>query len=179
MNTYKLNNTVVELETLNYLSSRTGERFSQRDLAKALKVTPSAMTNTIKRLNEKELIVVEPTKSINFISYNRENLEAIERKRAENLRQIYQSKLLRKLEEELPGATIILFGSYAKGEDTKGSDIDIAIIGRKRKTLHLEPYEELLNRNISVNFYDGCKDIHKHLKNNILNGITLQGSVEL
>src|SRR3989344_5080391 len=83
------------------------------------------------------------------------------------------------LEEKFPGTTIILFGSYARGEDIHSSDIDIAIIGGKDKFLNLEPLENLLKRKININFYSSWKDIHKHLKNNILNGIILTGSVEL
>ena len=43
---------------------------------------------------------------------------------------------------EFPGCAIILFGSYSRGEDILGledlgnmSDIDIAVIGNKRKTI--------------------------------------------
>lgn len=79
----------------------------------------------------------------------------------------------------MPGGTIILFGSYAKGEDTYDSDIDIAVVGRSDKMLELERYEKVLGRTINVNFYDSWKAIHKNLKNNILNGIILHGSVDL
>ena len=65
------------------------------------------------------------------------------------------------------------------GEDTNTSDIDIAVIGRKEKMLHLREYEKILNREININFYNSWKEIHEHLKNNILNGILLHGYVEL
>ena len=97
----------------------------------------------------------------------------------ENLKSIYISGLTDYLHNELAGGTIILFGSYSKGEDTTTSDIDIAVIERKNKMLGLEKYEKLLNRKINANFYNSWKDIHKHLKNNILNGIILYGGVEL
>jgi len=113
------------------------------------------------------------------VTFNRENYKAIELKRVENLKMIYISGLSDFLEEKFPGTTIILFGSYARGEDIHSSDIDIAIIGGKDKFLNLEPLENLLKRKININFYSSWKDIHKHLKNNILNGIILTGSVEL
>jgi predicted nucleotidyltransferase len=83
------------------------------------------------------------------------------------------------LEENLTGGTIILFGSYAKGEDIKTSDIDIAVIERKKKQLNLEKFEFILNREINIQFYDSWRNIHKYLKNNILNGIVIAGSVDL
>ena len=179
MDTYKLNFTILELEIFSFLSLKAGERFSQREIAKALNVSPTAVSNTAKNLTAKNLIRVEKTKTINFISFNRDNPKAIELKRVENLKRFYILGLSDFLEENLAGATIILFGSYSRGEDTKLSDIDIAVIGRKDKLLNLETFEKKLNRQININFYSSWKEIHKHLKNNIINGIILSGSVEL
>tara|TARA_Y100000310_G_C20390945_1_gene672732 strand:+ start:133 stop:534 length:402 start_codon:yes stop_codon:yes gene_type:complete len=133
----------------------------------------------MKNLDRKNLIKIEKIKTINFTSFNRDNPRAIELKRTENLKQIYISELSNFIEEQFAGATIILFGSYSKGEDTKTSDIDLAIIGRKDKIINIEKFEKSLNRKININFYDSWKNIQKHLKNNILNGITLHGSIDL
>lgn len=82
--------------------------------------------------------------------------------------------------------TVILFGSYSRGDDvwineTEGhkSDIDIAIIGTKGKEIKLTRFDKLLERTIIINFYPSFKEIHKHLRDNILNGILLSGSVDL
>src|SRR3989344_5066998 len=179
MDIYKLKWTLLEQEVFSLLCSRAGEKLSQREIAIILNVSPTAVSNSIKNLKEKQLIKFEKTKTINFISFNRDEQRAIELKRVENLKNIYISGLSDYLEKELAGATIILFGSYARGEDTNTSDIDIAVIERKNKMLKLEPYEKMLNRKINVNFYNSWRDIHKNLKNNILNGILLQGSIEL
>ena len=179
MHIYKLKWTALQAEIFSLLCLKAGEKLSQREIAILLKVSPTAVANAIKKLKESDLIQLEKTKTINFISFNRDGPKAIELKRVENLKNIYTSGLSDYLEVELAGATIILFGSYARGEDTNTSDIDIAPIGRKDKILHLEEYEKILNRKINVNFYNSWKDIHKHLKNNILNGIVLHGSVEL
>ena len=179
MDTYKLNFTILELEIFSFLSIKAGEQLSQRDIAKALKVSPTAVANAVKNLIGKNLIKLQKTKTINFISFNRDNPKAIELKRVENLKQLYLSELPDFLEEKLAGTTIILFGSYSRGEDTNTSDIDIAVIGRKDKVIDLKVFEKRLNRKININFYDSWKNIHKHLKNNILNGIIITGSVDL
>lgn len=179
MDTYKLNFTILELEVFSFLCVTAGEKRSQREIAQILKVSPTAVSNAVKQLGIKNLIKIEKTKTINFITLNRDNAKAIELKRVENLKQMYISGFSDFLEEELPGSTIILFGSYARGEDTNSSDIDIAIIGRKDKLLSLEKFEKIFKKEININFYDSWKEIHKHLKNNILNGIILSGSVEL
>ena len=179
MDTYTINFTVLQLEIFSLLCVRAGEQLSQREIAKILNVSPTAITNSIKSLKEAQLIKVEKTKTINFISFNREERKAIEFKRVENLKNIYLSKLSMYLEQELAGGIIILFGSYSLGEDTIASDIDIAVIERKDKILELDKYEKILNRKINVNFYKSWQNISQHLKNNILNGILLQGSIEL
>ena len=179
MDTYKLNFTILELEIFSFLSIKAGEQLSQRDIAKALKVSPTAVANAVKNLIGQNLIKLQKTKTINFISFNRDNPKAIELKRVENLKQLYLSELPDFLEEKLAGTTIILFGSYSRGEDTNTSDIDIAVIGRKDKVIDLKVFEKILNRQININFYDTWKNIHKHLKNNILNGIIITGSVDL
>ncbi len=100
-------------------------------------------------------------------------------KRADNLRLIYETGLADFLEKEFAGATIILFGSYSRGEDVLNSDIDIAVIGRKEKEVDLIEYEKELERNININFYLSFKEIHKHLKENLCNGMMLVGGIEL
>ena len=179
MDMYKLKFTNLEHEIFSLLCIRTGEKLSQREIAKLLNVSPTAIAKPVKRLQEKNLAKIEKTKTINFVSFNRDEQRAIELKRAENLKNAYVSGLSDYLEEQLAGSTVILFGSYSRGEDTNASDIDIAVIGRKDKMLELEEYEKILNREINMNFYNSWQEIHKHLRNNILNGILLHGSVEL
>lgn len=179
MDTYKLKFTQLESEIFSLLCLRAGEKLSQREIAKLLLVSPTAISKTVKNLIEKRLARIQKTKTINFVSFNRDEARAINLKRVENLKIIYLSGLSDYLEEQLAGSTIVLFGSFSKGEDTNTSDVDLAVIERKDKILNLEPYEKTIHRKININFYDSWKSIHKHLKNNILNGIILHGSVEL
>lgn len=179
MDTSKLKWTSLQAEVFSLLCLRAGEKLSQREIAGILKVSPTAVANSVKKLKGDRLISVEKVKTINFVSFNRDEPKAVELKRSENLKNIYLSGLSDYLERELAGGTIILFGSYSRGEDTATSDIDIAVIERKDKPLRIEEYEKALNRKININFYDSWKGVHEHLKNNILNGIVLHGSVEL
>ena len=162
-----------------FLCIRAGEKLSQREIAGILDVSPTAVSNSVRKLKGKSLIKLEKIRTINFISFNRDEQMAIELKRTENLKNVYVSGLSDYLEEELAGATIILFGSYSLGEDTNTSDIDVAVIERKDKFLELEKYEKMLHRKIHVLFYNSWKDMNRHIKNNILNGILLHGSVNL
>ena len=179
MDIYKIKFTIMELELLSFLILHTGERFSQREIAQALKVSPTAVANAVKTLQAEGLITLEATKTTNFISYNRDSRQAIMLKKVENQKHLYASGLVDHLQEQLAGATVILFGSYAKGDDTIRSDIDIAVIGRKPKHLELQGFEKALCRTISINYYTTWSEIHKHLRNNILSGIVLAGGIDL
>ena len=179
MDNNKLKFTRLEQEIFSLLSNRSGEKLSQREIAKLLHVSPTAVSKSVKGLIREKIVKIEKIKNINFISFNRDNEKAIELKRIENLKQLYLSGLSDYLLNNLPGATVILFGSYSKGEDIFNSDIDIAVIEKKEKTLELDKYEKLLNRNIHILWFNSWKKINKHLLNNILNGIVLHGSVQL
>ena len=117
--------------------------------------------------------------NLNLISLNRNVKKTMQIKRTENLKLIYESGLNKVLDEELPWATIILFGSYSRGDDTISSDIDIAILRRKEKNIHLEVFEKMLERKINLNFYNSLREVHKDLRENICNGIVLSGQLEV
>lgn len=181
MDTSQLGFTRLQNEIFRILCIETGVSLNQREVAKALFVSPTAVAKALKGLEKDALIKVERSKTMNLISIrlNRDNPKVIALKRVENLKQVYESDILGYLDGCFPGSTIIIFGSYSQGEDTVDSDIDIAIIGYKEKDLDLSKYEKILKRSISLHNYMSLKEINRNLKGNILNGITLQGVVEL
>jgi len=179
MDISKVKLTNLQIDIFSLLCSRAGEKLSQREIAIKINVSPTAVANALVNLKEGGLVKVEKVKNINFVSFNRDEKKALELKRVENLKNIYLSKLSDYLEVQFAGAAIIIFGSYSLGEDTTYSDIDLAVIGRKEKIVNLEKFEKILNRKININFYNSFKNIHKHLLNNILNGIVFAGNVEL
>lgn len=181
INTYKYKFTRLQEEIFRLLCIKSGSVLNQRQIAKLLNVSPPAVANSISELQKSGLIMYKKDIGINLtqISLNRDNKLALQFKRTENLRQIYESGLSEYLENEFPGATIILFGSYSRGEDIVDSDIDIAVIGRKEKEIDLKKYEKEMERKININYYDSFRKIHKHLKENLCNGIILSGGVEL
>ena len=181
MDIYKEKFTSLQKEILRFLFTRPEKSFNQRRLAKNIKVSPTAVSKSLELLKKENLITAEKDKDSKRIAIklNRDNKDIFYLKRVENLKFIYESRLLNFLSEEFPLSTIILFGSYSLGEDISRSDIDIAIIGYKEKRLELENFERLLERKISLHFYSNLKKIETNLKSNILNGITLKGGIKL
>lgn len=154
---------------------------NQRQMARFLKISPPSVAKALPLLIKEKIIIYAKDKEMNLssISLNRDSKIVMQLKRAENLKLIYESGIVDFLEEKFPGSTIVLFGSYSRGDDIKTSDIDIAIIGSKEKEINLEEYTNFLEREIRINFYNYWKDIHKNLKENLLNGIILIGGVRL
>ena len=181
VNIYKLKLTNLQQGILRLLYKKAGITLNQRQIAKYLGVTQPAIMKAIPSLEKEDFIKLKQDKESKrwAIELNRTNHKAMQFKRANNLKEIYETGLADFLEKEFAGATIILFGSYSRGEDIINSDIDIAVIGRKEKAVDLKEYEKYLERKIYLNFYDSFKNIHKHLKENLCNGIIIVGSVEL
>ena len=181
VNIYELKLTNLQQQIIRLLFVRVGTLMNALAIAKSLGVSQPAVSKALPGLIKSEMIKVEKDKDSGrfSIKINSENHKVMQLKRADNLKLVYESGLADFLEEKFAGATIILFGSYSRGDDTLKSDIDIAIIGRKDKTIDLSEFEKDLEREININFYDSFKEIHKNLKENLFNGIILYGGIEL
>lgn len=178
---YKPKLTILQQEIIRLLFKKTGKILNQRDIARFLEVSQPAVMKSIPLLKKEEIIKINQNKDSKRweIELNTENYRLMQLKRVNNLKEIYESGLFSFLEKEFAGATIILFGSYSNGGDTINSDIDIAIIGRKDKIIDLSKYENYLEREINLNFYDSLKSLDKNFKENLFNGIVLSGGIEL
>ncbi|MAH07432.1 hypothetical protein CMI38_04245 [Candidatus Pacearchaeota archaeon] len=188
VNIYKPKFTLLQQEILRYLFAKTDITFNARTLAIKLNKTQAGIIKALPLLEKENLIKIKKDKESKrwSISLNKDNQKSINLKRIENLRIIYESNLAEYLRETFPGTTIILFGSYSRGEDIwtdnengHQSDIDITIIGTKQKNINLSRFEKIIERKISINFYKSFKEIHKNLKENILAGILISGNIEL
>lgn len=181
VNMYKQELTILQQEILRLLFVKAGMSLNQRRISRILGVTQPAVMKAIPKLEKEELINMKQDKDSKrwSIELNRDNHKVLQLKRVDNLRQMYSSGLVDFLEKEFAGATIILFGSYSRGDDTTSSDIDIAVIGRKDKNIKLTDFDKDLERTIFVNFYPSFKEIHKHLRENLFNGIVLAGGIEI
>ena len=181
VNRYLSELTNLQQGIIRVLSVKSGTSLTQRALANLLGVSPPAVIKALPALTKRSLIKVTQDKESKrwSIELNRDNTLIMQQKRADNLRLTYECGLFSYLEKEFAGATIILFGSYSRGEDTLHSDIDIAVIGRRDKRIHLDIFEKKLERQIHIIFFDTFKEIHKHLKENLCNGIVLAGGIQL
>ena len=115
MDLYKLEFTVLQQEIVRFLCVKAGTSYNQRQLARALRVSPTAVSKSLPRLARSGLVALAKDAGRLSISLNRENLSASSRKRVENLSMIFESGLATFLFQEFPGTAIVLLGSYARG----------------------------------------------------------------
>lgn len=99
-----------------------------------------------------DLGLIEPVKGELYKGYKakRENPDFTFYKKISNLIMLKESGLIGALKEKYP-KSIILFGSYDKGEDIETSDIDI-FIENKRFSINLKNFEKNLSRTIHLMF---------------------------
>jgi len=94
-----------------------------------------------------------------------------------NISVLFESKLVDFIDEKLMPKTIVLFGSYQRGEDIEKSDIDL-FVECKKHHLEISSFEKKLGRKIELHFNDNFSSYSKELKNNIINGLVLSGFLE-
>ena len=114
MERIKLKLTSLQNEIFRLMCIKSGEKLNLSEIAKNLDVSVTAVSKSILKLEDAKLISVERNKKMNLIliCLDRSSKKAIQFKRAENLKMIYEYGLHDYLEEEYLGAIIILFGSF-------------------------------------------------------------------
>ena len=94
-----------------------------------------------------------------------------------NLSSILESGLVDFIEEKLMPKSVVLFGSYSRGEDAETSDVDL-FVECKGEELNIKIFEKKLGRKIELHFKENFALYPEELKNNIINGIVLSGFLE-
>ncbi len=179
VNIYKQELTLLQQGILRALSVKAGLSLNQNGLARILNVSQPAIAKALPKLEKLEYIRTKKEEAGRWsIELNRESKKVIQKKRLINLEQVYKSGLVEFLEENFPGKTIVLFGSFSKGEDTINSDIDIAMLSKEKK-IQLTKFEKIFEKTIFLHFYNSLKELNKELRENICNGIVLVGGIEL
>ncbi len=167
-------------KVLGYLVLYPEKEFSLTDLAKESGVRKSNIGNILDKLYKEEIIIVEKLAKIWRIRANQGSTNFIKIKVVYNMHHIYQSGMVEFLNEKYGNPkSIILFGSFRRGEDTSKSDIDIAIEmedAKEYKIVELE--KEIMGRKTNLHLFNR-KVIDKNLFNNIANGIVLSGFLEV
>lgn len=150
------------------------QEFGLREIGRLAKLAPVSVLNYLKEFEKEELIMKLKSKGNPVYKAGRENENFVFYKKLSTLYELHNSRLIEYLWQKLAPEALILYGSYAKGEATENSDIDVFVIGKK-KEIELDKFENILGREIHLMFDNDIKNIPKELKNNLINGLILKG----
>lgn len=151
-----------------------------RQIERTLKMPLPSITRYLKELVNEQILKKEKIAEITLYSANWGEQKYLLEKKLFNLRQLHESGLIDFLIEEYDNPLIILFGSYAKAEDTEKSDIDLYIETPIKKKVNVKKFEHSLKREIQLFILKNLKEIPNiHLANSILNGQKLHGHIEV
>lgn len=161
------------------------KEFYIRELAKKLSLSPFATKKYSDILVKEKFILEDKRANLRYLKANVSNLFYKHLKISYNIREIINSGLVEFIKNSVANVTsIILFGSFAKGENDDKSDIDLVVIG-KEKYLDLNKFENNMNREITIHFFSWSEWNEKAKKDNpfyyeVINyGIPLYGQLPL
>src|SRR3990167_2231453 len=112
-----------------------GIGFQLREISRKVGVAPPSVKKYLNELEKEKLVIKTKHRIHGYPVYyaNRDNEEFKFLKRINNIVEIKESGLIDYLSDNCMPDVIILFGSAAKGEDLKESDIDLFVLSDKEK----------------------------------------------
>lgn len=168
-----------EINTLGIFFEKPEREFHVREAATLLRITPATASKRLKEFRKLGILQYRKERMLDFYKANPENENYRDLKKYYGLRKLKESGFIEAINRFYLKPTIVLFGSFAQGLDTSKSDIDLVIISeRKEEFKGIEKFEKILNRRIQLFRYKKVRAVkNKHLLNNILNGIVIQGEI--
>ncbi len=153
------------------------ESFRLRELSRLSGISPLSVSNYLKELEKESLLKRTLKRGIPFYQAVRDNDRFISYQRLSIIYEIEESGVIESIWDSVCPEAIILYGSYAKGEATEGSDIDLCIIS-KEKDIDLKKFEDIIGKKIHLMFFQDFRRVSKELRNNLINGIIIKGYVK-
>jgi predicted nucleotidyltransferase len=170
----------IKMRLKEYFFKNPTKRLRVRQIEREVNIPlPSAIRYT-KELEEEGILKREEMAEIIVYSADMGSNKYLLEKKLYNIQSLFDSGLIKFLIEELGNPDIILFGSFFKGIDLEESDIDLFVQTVSKKKLDLTKFEDKLQRKIQLFCHKKISFVrNKHLINNIMNGVTLNGFVEV
>lgn len=164
-----------ETELLKFFCTYPTTEFSISEIARETGLSKPWVSEKIEKFEEEDVVETRKQGNQRLARFNRDSNRALRLKQVLNLEQLYQSPLTDEIVEKYsyPEA-VIVFGSFAKGEDIEDSDIDIAVITPETAEIG----GKVMEREVSVTeFKPG--EVPDNMLETLANGITVYGYLEL
>jgi len=163
-----------------YFFTHPTARLRVRQIERELHMPLPSVIRYCRELHEENILKKEAISGVTLYAADRASKKYLFEKKLFNLRQIFESGLIDFFVREYSNPVIVLFGSYAKGEDIERSDIDLYIETAKKQEFDLQKFEKIFQRRIQIFNFRNIREVpNVHLANNIINGTILNNFVEV
>ena len=154
------------------------KKFSVRGLARELKFSHATILNHIDELMALDLI--RKTSNTLYPTYyaNTQSKKLRTYKRKAISFNILESGLIDYINKNTLPSSIVLYGSCAKGTFHEKSDIDLFVEANEIR-LNLNRFEKTLNKQINLLFEKKLSNLSKELRNNLINGVIMEGYIKI
>ncbi|MBS3056870.1 MAG: nucleotidyltransferase domain-containing protein [Candidatus Aenigmarchaeota archaeon] len=158
--------------------------YTIRGIAKITKINHTTVRKYLVYYAKSGLIAKKQAVPYITFTANTNSKKYINLKLYYNLELIRESGLVEKIEKAYNYPPIVLFGSFSKAENNENSDIDICIVSDIKKGMDLSEIEKKMSKKASIRQFTDkawkeAKKKNPELVNNIANGITLSGQLEI
>ena len=156
-----------KLKIICYLGKHLQESYTMHELSKLLNIPYASFYRTIQQM--KDILIIKEIGKSKTITLNLHNpvikSHLVVASDEENKEFLKKQSTIKKISEELETQNIVLvFGSYAKGNETEKSDVDILVINKDgKKDLSFSKYELLFKKKINPIFIN-VKEFKNMLK---------------
>lgn len=162
-----------------FLINPNRDNIGLRELSRLTGLSTPSVKLHLKRLVQEGIIMTGPFRGMPVYWANQADERFRYLKKINTLNLLHKTGLIQYIYDKCQPNVIILFGSASRGEDTKDSDIDL-YVECIETNLDLIQFEKELKRKVQLHFYDSFNKVHsKELKNNLLNGIILEGYIKV
>ena len=180
-----MSNRINELKILKNFFGEPHREFHLRELGRITRYNPSTLSKYLNRYIKSGILTKKRERGHVLYKADTESDIFKLKKIYYNVERIHESGIIKFLESSLNHPkSIVLFGSYSKGENVKRSDLDLFILTEEKKEINLEKFERILGCEINILKYNEIKfkkmrQNNKELLNNIINGIVIYGYLEV
>lgn len=173
-----------ELNNLKIFFEEPQREFHLREISRILKKNPVTIKKHLENFVKENILLQKKERGLEIYSSNNENSAYKKLKKMYNEIALEKSKLIDFLNNNFNLPTIILFGSYQKGEDSTNSDIDLFILTETKKQVNLKKFEKILSRKIQLHIrnqqqFNKDKKDKPDIVNSIINGTVMRGFLEV
>ncbi|MBI2654463.1 nucleotidyltransferase domain-containing protein [Candidatus Woesearchaeota archaeon] len=158
--------------------------FHIRMIEKETGFSTTAVIDSVNKLKEFGIVKIEETPLTTNIKANLESEAYRFYKLVFNLYRLKRYRFVDNLIDIFNNPeAIVLFGSFAKGEDIEMSDIDILIISHNKPNEYLEEtlnvIQKELNRKVNTHILPSLDKSSNEFKNAVANGVVLHGYIKV